>query len=131
MTEAQLYRRVERWIKQLPQLGLGHYEFEVTISDDPHGTGSEMNAAITMSDNYASFEVEFNQALIDEGDFATIDRVIIHELCHVPLDKLMQTARTAFPHMTPPTAALWDSFLEDALEDAVEKFARTLYAAYE
>ena len=129
MTEAALHTRIEQWMERMFGLGLAHHEFTVILVDTIDGN-EYLDAQVLISDDYDSFDMHFKRDLVESGDDERIDRVILHELCHIPVHKLMRVARLAEIHMSPSASNIWLRQLDNEMEGVVERFARALYDAH-
>ena len=129
MTEGALHSRISDWVERMFGLGLAHHEFTVQIVD-AIDDNEFLEAQVHISDDYDSFDLKFKRGLVDSGDDEHIDRVILHELCHIPIHKLMRTARLAETHMAPSAVNIWYRQLDSEMEGVVERFARALYDAH-
>jgi hypothetical protein len=129
MTLAQLRKRVKFWKYRLDDLGIAHHEFSIKVSDVPDGR-DDIWACIDVSETYDSFDIDFSREVLDK-DLRDIDRIIIHELCHIPVHRLMRAARRQHDQLSQPTIDLWEKELHDEMESLVERMARTIYAEYE
>jgi hypothetical protein len=129
MTERQLLKRFQYWMEELFGLGLAHHEVTMTIVDQIDENPDYL-AQVHISDDYDSFTVLAKREWADESSPKDLDRVIIHELCHVPVHKLMRAARLAELHMSPSAANIWYRQLDHEMEGVVERFARALHDAY-
>lgn len=129
MTVGQLRKRVVFWKKRLDDLGIGHWEFSIKVSDVPDGN-PDIWACIDISSAYDSFDIDFAREILDK-DPDEIDRIIIHELCHIPVARLMKAARRPQEHLSQQVIDIWEAELTDEMEALVERMARTIYTEYE
>jgi hypothetical protein len=128
MTEVQFRRRVAFWMRRLSALGIAHYEFDVEVAEHPNGN-TDAWACIEMADTYDRFSITIADEALS-ADVEEVDRHIVHELCHVPIHRLMTAAHRVDGQIPAAAWALWDAELHDAMERVVEQFTRALCDAY-
>ena len=128
LTQKQLQKRVEYWIKTLSPLGLGHFKVQGVhlVDETPGGPGAQ--ASVCTSSHYDSFEMWFRE----EGLEDSLDEVILHELLHVAMRDYDNTVDEALDRWMPPAtlAAFEEDVIYRVREGFVERCARAIAAAH-
>jgi hypothetical protein len=129
MTERQLQKRVEHWLKALPELGLVHWRANVDIVDEPSSDAYiSAKASVACSSHYDTFWMEFRREWVDDDpDDDDVDQVIIHELMHVVMRDFDHEVDKVEEFLGCVTKELWADSVKHAREGLVERLARTLY----
>lgn len=113
-------------MKRLDGLGIAHYTLKVKVTDNPSGN-EDAWATVHVSDTYDNIEIEYATVLL-EKDLEEVDAVIVHELCHVPIHRIMRAASRVDSNLSLDVKLLWEQELHDAMERTVEQFARVILA---
>lgn len=129
MTEAQIVKRTEWWMKRLGHLGITHWRIDVESVDECMGAeGSQ--AAVTPSGSYDSARIQFQRSWLKDATQQEADEVIVHELLHIASRDLMAAAHSAVDSGPMGTRAGNDERIRHEYEGVVERLARTIVNCY-
>lgn len=121
--------RVDYWRDACEPLGLGHWRVKVKIVENPDGSRSA-NAAVKISAQYDSAEIEFAEEALETLDDDEIDEAIVHELMHIVFRDfwgLLTDQEGAF------SAGAWNLYmerLEHETEGVIDRTARAIVMAH-
>lgn len=86
----------DKWI---PRLGLAWHDIEIVYYDDPYEiinrfrvieTGEMVPANVTAQWMYADAKININLPAFEFIEDAKIERVIVHELCHILVNEMRE-----------------------------------------
>lgn len=130
ITPIQLAKRVERWSKDLVELGLAHWRIEYICITDEMPTdadgGARANASVNVSHLYDSYTLHFRDSFIEEADERELDEAIVHELLHVWMRDLDEAIDSASGFMTEQVRYENGERTTAARERMVENMARLI-----
>lgn len=135
MTERQLQTRVRYWQRQLPLLGLTHWRFAVTVTDDidPVADDALMDlrpVALADADTfYDNAEIEVRRDVLQRPQ-QHIDELIVHELLHV-VDRDRDNAENSLlDHLADDVREAKEARLRAGREKAIDRVARQIVALH-
>lgn len=126
VTEKQITKRVESWMKYLLRLGVSHWTVECVIVDAPDGNDGSAACVHSMND-YDHALLEFKRSwLAEQEDWDTIDKVIIHEILHMVFRDYDEQIHSVSSHLNTPVKVLWSQGINHELEGVIERVAQTI-----
>lgn len=85
--------------KWIPRLGLAWWDIDIAYYDDPKEiigrfriieSGEIVPATVTAQWMYADAKISINLPVFDEIEPALIERIIVHELCHILVNEMRE-----------------------------------------
>lgn len=123
MTRKKLKRRVEFWRARLCP------DWRVSVMRTPHPDAEEPFVAVVQSDLCVEeIRVYFKPELLEWKSLYDVDRVIVHELLHPLLDRVLDQDEVLQPMVAPP---VWDMHIarrRDDMEQLVNRLAHVIVA---
>lgn len=129
ITPTQLARRVEKWQRLLPLLGVGHWRIDSVVICDETPGGPNAKASAGVSHYYDSVTFWFTHSCLDAVDERGLDETIIHEWLHVVMRDMDAAIGDAEESMAREEKRQWIDRVDHAREGLVERLARQLYDA--
>lgn len=126
MTEAQLLKRIEFWRRRVVP------EWRVAVLDHPPPSlDPDRNYVACAESDLAINEVRlfFKPAILTMTQHSA-DRIIVHELLHPALDRVLDCEDVLEPHIAP---SLWTAYLDGRLrtmEEFVDRMAHAIVDAH-
>lgn len=122
----ELAKRIEAWQKRVPELGVSHFRFTLTLDDNVPGSPHASAAAVTPSD-YDNVEFHFAYGFLEDATDERIDEVIVHEWVHVAMRDLDHTLHAVEKWMPEATYADFEETVDHEREGLVDRLAKLIY----
>lgn len=129
ITPIQLAKRIERWQKRVPELGVSHFRFSVVLEDSVPGK-SGASAAANVPHDYDYVEFHFTFEFLEEASAEKLDEVIVHEWVHVAMRDLDHALNVVERWMPPATYEDFEDSVDHEREGLVDRFAWLIYRLY-